>query len=320
MIPSITQRMRIGSFNDLPAIETGSTSPRRVLQFFLLLNFLLMGGCGFSSTSEQASTPRVEPSPTEEVADGESLFPKEVSAASTTPTVEVSETPAVSESDLEESETEELSGKPAEFADIADLPTQKFISTLNQLEVFKETDDQFRPYDPITRGEYLTWMFHANNAIRSDDDQLRLAPNFDPEFTDISASHPAYKYVQAFANAGYAVGYDDKTFQPDKQITREEMIVLKVGLDTGKDYKPQENLHYFKFSDADQIDERYTGYIWQDRVRKNGARAFGTVKSLKPKQVVKRHEAAATLAKIEYSNSETALARKIREEERQKKQ
>ena len=43
-------------------------------------------------------------------------------------------------------------------------------------------------------------------------------------FSDINQNHPAYKYVQAFVNAGFAVGYEDKAFKPDQAITREEMI------------------------------------------------------------------------------------------------
>ncbi len=310
--------------NPAPDIATTLSLHRSgLLRLTLLLPFLLAGGCQFGANSEPTSTQEVaaSPSPTVESLDTDSPLSKGASAGSSgsqaSPEAENTDTPSEEEVSTEEPDTKTSSEEPAELTDIADLPTQEFVSTLNQLGVFEQTGSEFRPYDPITRGEYLTWMYKANNAIRRDTDHLRPAPTFDPGFTDIDESHPAYKYVQAFANAGYAVGYDDKTFKPDQQITREEMIALKIGLDTGEDHKPLKNRKgYLKFSDADQIDERYTGLIYQDRFRKNGARAFGSVKNLKPKQVVKRHEAAATLAVIHYSKADQALKRKIRESEK----
>lgn len=300
-----------------PAVpSTRSLRAIRLLQLMLALPFVMAAGCGIGTSGQSTTEQATQDVATDINAEAEeSAFSKGASPASTPSEAAPVATPIVAEQPPETpdaSETEE----PTEFTDIAELPNKEIISTLQQLQVFDGTNGKFRPYDSITRGEYVIWMFKANNALRRETEHLRPAPNFNPDFSDIDASHPAYRYVQAFANAGYAVGYDDNTFKPDQPITREEMIALKVGLDTRKDHEPIRNRDWLKFSDADQIDERYTGFIWDDRIRKNGARAFGTVRNFKPKQAVMRHEAAATLARVEHSAAERALERKIREQKK----
>ncbi|WP_299492971.1 S-layer homology domain-containing protein [Acaryochloris sp. IP29b_bin.137] len=204
------------------------------------------------------------------------------------------------------------------FNDITDLPTQPLIADLIKLKVFEATDDQnFQPYEPISRGEYMIWLFKAHNAISRPKDKIRLAPTFQPEFTDIDAKHPAFPYVQALANAGYSVGYDDRTFKPDQSITREEMISIKVGLDRGKSIKPvSESLlrSAWKFSDIAEIDQRHSGYIYNDLFVRgpqgsNIERAFGKIGTFKPKQAAQRHEAAATLWQIGRETATKALER-----------
>lgn len=193
------------------------------------------------------------------------------------------------------------------FQDIEELPSKKYISQLQQLGVFEIEDNQFKPYETLTRGDYIIWLFKANNAIRPEKEHLVLDPTYNPEFTDLSKDHPAFKYVQAFANAGYAVGYEDKTFKPDQPITREEMIAIKVGLDTGRNIEPLQGVT-LSYADADKVSPRYTGFVWEDHTQDNIPRAFGNIKQFKPKQAVKRFEAASTLWKIRFSTAGVALS------------
>lgn len=187
------------------------------------------------------------------------------------------------------------------FSDLDEaLPTTAYVRDLNALGVFDEIGSEFQPYEPITRAEYITWLFKAQNAItEKDNEKIRLDPNFDPKFSDIDSSHPAFKYVASLAKAGYSVGYEDGTFKPDELLTREEMIVIKVGVDVGKTIKPDINYmnYLWKFSDGDQVDSRYTGYIATDHGLRdpNILRAFGKLGTFEPQEPVLRHEAAATL-------------------------
>ncbi|MCA9788268.1 MAG: S-layer homology domain-containing protein, partial [Cyanobacteria bacterium HKST-UBA05] len=126
-----------------------------------------------------------------------------------------------------------------------------------------------------------------------------------------------YKYVQALSNAGYSVGYEDGTFRPNAALTREEMIGIKVGLDKGKRVQPDRSMmnYVWKFSDGDKVDERFTGYIYQDnygggKKGNNIQRAFGKIGTFKPTQPVLRSEAAATLWQVGSITAERALADK----------
>jgi hypothetical protein len=188
---------------------------------------------------------------------------------------------------------------PQAFKDVStDVPTHELINDLALLKVFDGIGTEFKPFQPITRGEYIIWLYKAYNAQRSPDKQIRLSPAFTMPFSDLAESHPAYKYVQAFANAGFSVGYENKTFGPDKPLTREEMIAIKHGVDGGEMYSniPTE------FSDDKLIDKRYHNDVYSEGIFKNDGpkgnnimRAFGPVKTFKPKEKVLRYEAAATL-------------------------
>ena len=53
------------------------------------------------------------------------------------------------------------------------------------------------------------------------------------DFKDVSSSHWAYQYVTRLAEKGIIGGYDDNTYKPEKNVTREEfvkMIVNATGL------------------------------------------------------------------------------------------
>ncbi len=190
----------------------------------------------------------------------------------------------------------------APFTDLEEVPQQKMIDQLTQLGLFDKFGGTFEPFKPITRGEYVSWLFKAHNKIMPPDKQINLAPQAEPVFKDLKEDNPAYKYAQALANAGYSVGYEDGTFRADKPITREEMIGMKVGVDCGKSYDPYPGQMAFvwKFSDAKKIDNRFTGYIHQDyyTAGANGtniARAFGKVGTFHPQQAASRAEAAGTI-------------------------
>ena len=197
------------------------------------------------------------------------------------------------------------------FDDLADIPGKEMIEDLNKLHVFDglsttankdETKNLFMPLQAITRGEYITWLYRAFNAIKTPDKQLRFAPQATQQFRDTPPSHPAYKYIQAISNSGYSIGYKDGTFKPDSPLSREEMMGIKVGLDVGKDIPPYRSQMeaVWKYSDGKSVDERFTGYIEQDRyisgpLGGNTQRAFGKIGTFKPKQAVLRYEAAGSL-------------------------
>lgn len=203
------------------------------------------------------------------------------------------------------------------FDDLTETAQRPMIEELATVGVFDGMPNAFDPDRKITRGEYVTWLYKSYNSLVSLDKQMHLAPSAPPYFKDLKADHPAYKYAQALANAGYSVGYDDKTFRADQPITREEMVGMKVGVDCGKSFDPYRGQMAFvwKFSDSKDIDERFTGYIHQDfyvsgPYGSNIQRAFGKVGTFHPKTAVTRAEAAGTLWQIGQfgMNGQTAAA------------
>lgn len=197
--------------------------------------------------------------------------------------------------------TENDTSSVKEFTDLAEFSTKSMIEDLHKLGVFGSAS-QFRPDDQISRAEYAEWLFKAYNALMPAEKQLRLAPSEDQKFSDVPPRVPQYKYIQALAAAGYSIGYTDGTFRPDKPLTREEMLGMKVGMDVGKDLDPWRSQMeaVWKFSDAKSVDERFTGYVHQDYYvsgpqGSNIQRAFGKIGSFKPKKSVLRSEAAASL-------------------------
>lgn len=196
----------------------------------------------------------------------------------------------------------ETKGKTPELSDLSEVAQKTMIEDLNKLAVFGDLQNKFRPFEKISRGEYVEWLYKAHNAIMPPDKQIVLAPQAEPFFKDLGPEHKAYKYAQALANAGYSVGYEDGTFQADKPLSREELLGMKVGVDCGKSFEPYRGQMAFvwKFSDSKDIAERFTGYIHQDfysngKYGTNINRAFGKLGTFRPKQAVLRCEAAGSL-------------------------
>ena len=53
-----------------------------------------------------------------------------------------------------------------QFSDLnAEVPNADFIGDLRKLHLFDDLGDKFEPYKPVTRGEYCTWLFKANNTM-----------------------------------------------------------------------------------------------------------------------------------------------------------
>lgn len=230
-------------------------------------------------------------------------------------------TPTSTENSTEPNSETKSSGSKLIGLEDTPSPNKEMIMDLKNLGVFDNLSWDFNLLEPITRGECMALIYYANNAVRSQANHLRLAPSYDPGFTDIDSSHPTYKYVQALANAGYSVGFPDNTFKPDRPITREELIGIKVPLDIGTQEDKDDN--EWDFNDYEQIDSKFKSdinwdnYIVGEKGRNKGSnieRAFGSIKSLKPKQEVWGYEAAATLWQfgdrsgyIGVYNAETAI-------------
>ncbi|HEY4543817.1 MAG TPA: S-layer homology domain-containing protein, partial [Tissierellaceae bacterium] len=93
--------------------------------------------------------------------------------------------------------------------------SNKAVSTLVNGDIIKGyPNNEFRPNANITRAEVA--------AIASRFDNLEKADN---NFLDIS-KHWAEEYIKSASKKGWVKGYLDRTFRPDKNMTRGEFISL----------------------------------------------------------------------------------------------
>lgn len=105
--------------------------------------------------------------------------------------------------------------------DIAGHWAEEWIVDLKEKHLMDGYDDgYFYPDQNITRAE-------AASVI------AKLVPvngSSDPNFSDVSESHWAYRDIALVTNAGIFTGYPDGSFQPEKPLTRVEMTILMAKL------------------------------------------------------------------------------------------
>lgn len=85
-------------------------------------------------------------------------------------------------------------------------------------------DGTFRPDNSITRAEFVKLVnkyFGFNNKE-------------DIKFSDINTNDWYYNDICIASKAGYINGYEDKTFKPNKTITREEVAKILISIKINK--------------------------------------------------------------------------------------
>ncbi|HBB36210.1 MAG TPA: S-layer protein [Cyanobacteria bacterium UBA8803] len=168
---------------------------------------------------------------------------------------------------------------------------------------------QFEPNKTITRREYARWLVAANNRLYANNPgkQIRLASATDqPTFQDVPKTDPDFPSIQALAEAGLIPSplTGDATavqFRPDAPLTRENLILWKVPLDT-RQALPSAAVDAVKqtwgFQDAGKIDPKALKAVlgdFQNGDQANIRRVFGYTTLFQPKKPVTRAEAAAAL-------------------------
>lgn len=168
---------------------------------------------------------------------------------------------------------------------------------------------QLEPNKIITRREYARWLVAANNRIYQNQpgQQVRLATNTDqPAFSDIPAKDPDFGAIQGLAEAGLIpsrLSGDQSiaTFNPDAPVTREQLILWKIPLDT-RQALPTTSIEAVQqtwgFQDAARIDPlalRAVATDFQNGSLANIRRVFGFTTLFQPQRPVTRAEAIASL-------------------------
>lgn len=168
---------------------------------------------------------------------------------------------------------------------------------------------KFEPNKIITRREFARWLVAANNRIYANrpGQQIRLASDTtQPAFSDVTKSSPDFQSIQALAEAGLIPSRltGDTTsvlFRPDAPLTRENLILWKIPLDT-RQALPTASIDAVKqtwgFQDAGKIDPKALRAVladFQSSEQSNIRRVFGYTTLFQPKKTVTRAEAAAAI-------------------------
>ncbi|MGA8534455.1 MAG: S-layer homology domain-containing protein [Candidatus Tumulicola sp.] len=192
------------------------------------------------------------------------------------------------------------------------------IQDLAKLGTFGTPVGSFNPTGTITRGDFVRWLVTANNAIWADnpDRIIRPSQNSTSAYPDVPTTHPDFPYIQGMYDAGFSVGFPDKTFKPDDKLTHEQMIAIKESVDRGgvdKYYVTWWQSTTPNWKDKSQINAIFRGAIAEDSgldrtvvsqwnlpnyAIGNVGRAFGAIAMFRPQEPVARAEAALVLWKI----------------------
>ena len=160
-----------------------------------------------------------------------------------------------------------------------------------------------------SRREFARLLVAANNQIHANrpSQQIRAAsPTAQPAFGDVPTTDPDFPIIQGLAEAGLIPSRlsGDATavlFRPDAPLTREQLILWKVPLDT-RQALPNASAEAVReswgFQDVARIEPRALRAVladFQNGEQSNIRRAFGYTTLFQPKKPVTRAEAAAVV-------------------------
>ena len=204
------------------------------------------------------------------------------------------------------------------YTDLAGTFGEKQITDLAALGTFGTPSGTFNPNGSISRGDFVKWLVLANNAIFANLPSKQIHPSqaTTSSYPDVPTSHPDFSYIQGLYDAGFAVGFPDKTFKPDAPLTHEQMIAIKESVDRGgvqAYYIANWDSTMPDWKDKNQINKIFRGAVAEDSgldrtavvnwshpnlVIDNVPRTFGAIAMFRPQQQVTRAQAAVVLWKM----------------------
>ncbi len=106
------------------------------------------------------------------------------------------------------------------FSDLKGHWAEGFIRALVSMNLTRGfADGSYQPNQPMTRAQYAALIAAAFNPT---------AKRSAPEFTDVPKNFWAYKAIQQAAQAGFVGGFNDRTFRPQQNVQRLQVIVSLV--------------------------------------------------------------------------------------------
>jgi S-layer homology domain len=185
--------------------------------------------------------------------------------------------------------------------------TADYLKDLTKIDVLTSKDTATNRV--VTRREYARWLVAAHNKITGTKptQQIKLAAtDTKPIFQDVPSTNPDFPSIQGLAEAGLIPSplSGDATsvlFRPDTPLTREQMILWKIPLDTRQPL-PAASLDAVKqtwgFQDVGKIDPKALRAVladFQNGEQSNIRRVFGYTTLFQPKKTVNLGEVAIAI-------------------------
>ncbi len=185
--------------------------------------------------------------------------------------------------------------------------TANYLTDLTKIGVLASTDTATNRV--VTRREYARWLVTAHNKITGTKptQQIKLATtDAKPIFQDVPSTNPDFPSIQGLAEAGLIPSplSGDATsvlFRPDTPLTREQLILWKIPLDTRQPL-PAASLDAVKqtwgFQDAGKVDPKALRAVladFQSGEQSNIRRVFGYTTLFQPKKTVSLGEVAIAI-------------------------
>lgn len=169
--------------------------------------------------------------------------------------------------------------------------------------------EEFRPNQATTRREYARWLLDINNRFYASDRNRKVRPGVTssrPIFQDVKVDDPDFDAIQGLAEAGIIPSpltgsSTTLTFRPDAPLTRKDLLLWKVPLDTRQPLPqttPTAVEEAWGFQDASKIPARALQAVladYQNGDNANIRRAFGYTTLFQPDKAATRAESAAVL-------------------------
>ncbi len=109
---------------------------------------------------------------------------------------------------------------PTVFTDISGIWAADDIMEMVEFGILSGYEDgSFRPDGAVTRAEFVAMVVHTLEKLG------QLTVNAGESFAD-TRSHWAEEYISTAVSCGFVAGYDEDTFGPNENITREQMAVI----------------------------------------------------------------------------------------------
>ncbi len=208
------------------------------------------------------------------------------------------------------------------FVDINDNFAKDYIIALQRLGIFKDIEgNKFKPYDKITRGQYVRWFVTTADILCPDQEITKSMANLSKNYyDDVQPDYIDFIYIQFLHDRGYIIGIDGTHFEPDKELTREELMMIRCSFEYNIQYTDMRNIDNAKFfpdlqnyfRDPDNINKSYLVSFYKDMATGFPVlnRTFGRIKKLYPRAPVTRSEAAASIGEI-MGNSAEKIVEKL---------